>query len=77
LATALREAGIYTEIYMGNKNLGKQFAYADKKGIPLVAVLGPDEVAQGQVRLKRLADGHEEAVPINDVTSVVQRLLAQ
>jgi len=63
LATQLREAGLHTELYMQDKPLGKQINYADKKGVALVAVIGPDELAAGNVKLKRLADGQEIVVP--------------
>ncbi len=62
LATELRTAGINTELYMQSKKLGDQMKYADKKGIPLVAVMGPDEAAAGVVKLKRLKDGEEISV---------------
>lgn len=62
LAAGLREADVRTELYMDDKALGKQFQYADKKGIPLVAIIGPDEAAGGLVKLKRLADGEEVTV---------------
>ncbi len=63
LATQLREAGLRAELYMQDKPLGKQINYADKKGVALVAVIGPDELATGNVKLKRLADGQEVIVP--------------
>lgn len=59
LAAELREAGINTEIFMEDKKLGKQIAYADKKHIPLVAILGEDELQSGQVKVKKLATGDE------------------
>lgn len=63
VAAALRGAGIKTELFMDSRKLGKQFSYADKRRIPLVVVIGPDEAAQGVVRVRRLADGVEKAVP--------------
>ncbi|GAB4319815.1 MAG: histidine--tRNA ligase [Phototrophicales bacterium] len=75
LATQLRDAGINTELDMQGKKLGKQFNHADKKGIPLVAVLGPDEIAQGVVKLKRLKDGEEISVPRADVAEHAQAFL--
>ncbi|MDX1990766.1 MAG: histidine--tRNA ligase [bacterium] len=62
LAAELRAAGINTELYMQNKKLGDQMKYADRKGIPMVVVMGPDEAAQGVVKLKRLKDGEEATV---------------
>lgn len=63
LASELREAGLKVETYLdGRKALGKQLGYAETRGIPVVVILGEDELAQGVVKLKRLADRHEEEV---------------
>jgi histidyl-tRNA synthetase len=77
LAAELRRAGIRTELYMtdGKHKLSSQFAHADKKGIPLVAVLGDEEIAQGVVKLKRLADGHEVSVAHEALPTAVRDLL--
>ncbi len=75
LAADLRAAGVRTELYLQDKNLGKQFDYANKKSIPMVAILGPEEVAQGVVKLKRLGDGTEVTVSLKDAASKVKELL--
>lgn len=75
LAAALRAAGIRTEIALDGRKLGKQFAHADKKGIPVVATIGPDEAAQGVVRLKRLADGQEQLVAFDQAVPGARDLL--
>lgn len=62
LAADLRAAGIRTELYMLDKPIGKQINYADKKQVPVVALLGAQEIADGTVKLKRLADGQEVTV---------------
>jgi len=62
IADELRRAGINTEIYLEVRKLGRQFTYADRKGIPLVVVAGPDEIQRGVVKLRRLRDGQEMAV---------------
>jgi len=54
MASALRQAGIKTEMYFDNDSLGKQVGYADRKGIPYVLILGPDEAAAGRVALRNL-----------------------
>ena len=61
LAARLRQAGVRTEQVLEPSRLGKQIRYADRKGIPYVAILGPDEVAAGQVVLKNLATGEQQA----------------
>ncbi|MEP7292739.1 MAG: histidine--tRNA ligase, partial [Chloroflexota bacterium] len=62
LAAELRAAGVNTELYLQDKNVGKQLNYADKKQIPIVALLGSDEISRGEVKLKRLRDGAEVTV---------------
>lgn len=77
LAAMLRQAGIRTELYMseGKLKLGKQFEHADKKGIPIVAVLGSDEIARGVVKLKRMADGTEMTVSAGEAAARIRALL--
>jgi histidyl-tRNA synthetase len=77
LAQRLRDGGVRTELYMSDSKLrlGKQFGYADKKGIPIVAVMGPDEVAQDIVSLKRLRDGVEVTVKRGEAAAKVKELL--
>ncbi|NWG17263.1 MAG: histidine--tRNA ligase [Chloroflexi bacterium] len=75
LAAELRAAGIQTELYLQDKNLGKQLNYADKKRIPLVAVLGPEEIAAGVVKLKRLSDGAEVMVSRGETGAKAREML--
>ncbi|MEL6310110.1 MAG: His/Gly/Thr/Pro-type tRNA ligase C-terminal domain-containing protein, partial [Chloroflexota bacterium] len=77
LAMRLRNGGIRTELYMSDSRLklGKQFGHADKKGIPIVAVMGPDEVEQDIVTLKRLQDGTEVTVKRGEAADKVRELL--
>jgi histidyl-tRNA synthetase len=71
----LRQAGIRSELYMQDKPVGKQINYADKKGIPLIVVIGPDEARAGQVKIKRLTDGAEQTVALGDVVNALQAWL--
>lgn len=73
LAADLRAGGVRTELYMQDKGLGKQFEYANKKSIPMVAVQGSEEVTAGVVKLKRLNDGTEVTV---DRSSVAEKVIA-
>jgi histidyl-tRNA synthetase len=60
LAARLRQAGINAEQSLEAERLGKQIRYADRKGIPYVAILGPDELAKDQVVLKNLVTGEQQ-----------------
>jgi histidyl-tRNA synthetase len=42
--------------------LDKQLKYADKKGIPFVAILGPDEAKNETVTIKNLQTGKQETI---------------
>src|SRR5690606_23525724 len=75
LAAQLRAEGINTELILQDKKLGQQFGTADKKGIPLVAVQGPDEAAQGVIKLKRLRVGVEVSVPSAEAGAKSRELL--
>jgi len=76
LAQELRQAGLHVELVLELRKLGRQFAYADKKGIPLVALAGPEEIAAGQVKLRRLRDGQEATVSRADAAASARQLLA-
>jgi len=77
LAQRLRAGGINTELYMENRKLGKQFGHADKKGIPVVAIIGADEMANEQVKFKRLADGEEITVKWEEAVNSIHTLLGR
>lgn len=76
VATDLRNNGIRTELYLEDRKLDKQIKYADKKGIPLIIIAGPDEIANQQVKLRRLADGTERMAGFDRVVATVRDLLA-
>ncbi len=66
LANSLRESGVNAEVYLDSSaKLDKQLKYADKKGIPLVVIIGPEEVAAGTVTLKDLRSGSQKTVTAN------------
>jgi histidyl-tRNA synthetase len=61
LASRLRRAGLRVEQVLEPMRLGKQIRFADRKGIPYVAILGPDELAAGKLVLKNLKTGEQQA----------------
>ena len=75
LVSMLRQGDVKAELFMQDAKLGKQIGYADKKGIPIVAILGPDEVKGGEVKFKRLADQHEVIAPLSTAAEAVTALL--
>jgi histidyl-tRNA synthetase len=61
MATALRDAGIRAELYLGSGKMGPQLKYADKRGAPCVVIQGGDEKAKGEVQIKDLVEGAKAA----------------
>lgn len=59
MATAFREKGINTEIYLNDKKLKAKMKYADKLQIPYVIVIGEDEIQSGIVKVKNMITGEE------------------
>ena len=52
---------INVETYLyPNEDLTKQIKYADRKGIPYVLILGPEELKNGTITLKSLKTGEQE-----------------
>lgn len=57
---ALRDNGINAEIYPDASKMKKQMTYADKKGIPYVALVGENEMKAGVVSLKNMTSGEQK-----------------
>ena len=71
LLAQLRAAGIPSELYPDASKLQKQFTYADAKGIPLVIIMGPEEVAAGIVKIKIMQTGVERVLPVGEVVAAL------
>lgn len=58
LTRTLRQAGVNTEMYLGEeRSLGKQLQYANRQRIPVAVIIGTDELARGEVTIKNLRLG--------------------
>ena len=62
VAAYCARAGIACEIYPDSAKLKKQFEYADRKGIPYLAIVGDQEMSEACVTLKDLATGEQQRV---------------
>jgi histidyl-tRNA synthetase len=72
LSRSLRNSGINTELYpdTGTK-LDKQLKYAFRKGIPFVAILGPDEVEKNLVTLKNMSTGEQKKLSLEETVNTL------
>ncbi len=77
LASELRAAGLHVEWFPEITRLSKQFKYADRQGIPLAAILGPDEIQADQVAIKDLRTGKQVTIPRKEVSALIRELLKE
>jgi histidyl-tRNA synthetase len=75
LAAELRQSGLRTAVYPEPAKLGKQFKYADRMGMRVAAILGPDELAAGQVAIKDLRQGAQHSVARQAAAGSIRQLL--
>jgi histidyl-tRNA synthetase len=75
LAARLRQAGLKVAAYPEPAKLGKQFKYGDRMGMKVAIVLGPEELASGQVAIKDLRTGTQDTVPQESMVSAIRKIL--
>jgi histidyl-tRNA synthetase len=64
VATALRAEDRTVELILGESRLKRVLADADRAGAREVHLLGPDELARGEVLIRDLATGEQRSAPI-------------
>ena len=57
---SLRKSGIATELYPEQAKMKKQMTYANSREIPFVALVGEQEIQDGQITLKEMETGKQE-----------------
>ena len=72
LLRSVRDAGVPAEIYPDQARMKKQMEYANRRGIPLVAIVGSEELAAGVVTLKDMRTGDQRQVPFAEVAGAVK-----
>ncbi|HPQ42154.1 MAG TPA: HisS family protein, partial [bacterium] len=65
LGRILRTAGYHVTVQLEPAKLGKQFKWADARGIPLVILQGPDEKMRHAVQIKHLPTREQLEVPVD------------
>lgn len=71
LTSLLRQKNIPTIFYPDSDKIGKQFKYASDKNIPLVALIGEDELIKNTITLKNMSTGKQETIPQNEILRFV------
>lgn len=65
--TALRKAGVASEIFPDLTKMKKQLDYANRKQIPYALVIGSDEMNSGQLAFKNLETGEQEKLHLQQI----------
>jgi histidyl-tRNA synthetase len=67
MLSKIRAAGINAEIYPDTVKLKKQLNYANKKNIPYVLIIGPDELKKAVCTLKDMVTGDQAELSIEEL----------
>lgn len=70
----LRDKGLTIENYPNpTTKLDKQLKYADRKGIPYVIIIGPEEAKKKVVKLKNMKTGEQKELKIDELVNSLTR----
>ena len=72
IAAKLRTEKINAEIFPSIEKLDKQLKYANKKGIPYVAIIGETEAAKNEITLKNLATSDQQTLSLEKLLQVLR-----
>ncbi len=64
-ATALRAAGVRTQLYGEKKKFKAKMGYADKLSIPFVVLVGEDEIAEEKLSVKDMQSGAQQKLDVS------------
>jgi histidyl-tRNA synthetase len=68
----LRKENIPSEMYPSQAKMGKQFQYAERKGITYALVIGSDEIKQNTFTLKNLGTGVQNSLNWAELLEVLR-----
>lgn len=69
LCKKLKSNGKNVEIYLEDDKLKKKLNYANKLGIQKVILIGEDEAANGEIKIKDMITGNEDILKYNQINS--------
>ncbi len=75
LAQRMRDAGVAAELDHQARSLKSQFKQADRLGARFVVVVGPDELASGEVTLRDMSTREEKRVALDAAPAAVAAAL--
>jgi len=76
LLADLRAAGIVADMDLADRSMKAQFKIADREAAKFCLILGDDELAKGEVKLKNLSTGDQSSVPRTEIVSRVKSVIS-
>lgn len=74
LASNLRSNGIKTEVNHMGRSLKAEMKYANKIGAAFTTIIGDDELQNGIIKLKRMSDGEQFEVSLDNINEIVKAI---
>jgi histidyl-tRNA synthetase len=75
LSAVLRQSGLKVICSPESTKLPKQFKYADRIGVRVAVVIGPDEAATNQITIKDLSNGTQQTISRQAASLEIKKLL--
>ena len=76
-ATALRKAGVRTQLYGEKKKFKAKMGYADKLAVPFAVLIGEDEIKEGVLSVKDMASGEQVKLSPDEAAAYIARRVAE
>jgi len=73
LSKQLRAIGVDCDVYPSNAKMQKQFKYADNRNAQYVALIGENERNSGQLQLKNMTTGEQQALTEAELMTFFQQ----
>ena len=71
-AAAVRAAGLHVDVYCLDKGMKPKMKFANRSGIPYVALVGDEEAAAGKIMLKNMTTGEQELLTAAEAAKKVK-----
>ena len=75
LTQKLRKQGLRADCDHTGRSLKAQFKYANKIGVQMIAIIGGEELTRGKIKLKMMATGGEQEMPLGDAAQTIKAIL--
>lgn len=75
IAHKLRQEGLRVEMELTGRRLKRSLDYANKEKIPYVLILGENELAAEEIKLRSMEGGAEESLPLQGLAASLRQVL--